>query len=157
MSGGSAVSGLTAKERLWIDDFDPIYMTNGYTDGGVAGIDTDVGGTEVFTNDIDLTKDLGASFDFDFTPSDDVDDVILTLYARNDDQWTGFELDWKNAPITVSNPGTRFIYHYRLTKEQGAGHVRWGMKRSGSSTTFDVKVSHVQTRTWDVRRPDQTE
>jgi len=132
-------------------------MTDGYEDDdGEAGTDEDVGGTEVFTRDINLTADLIACIDFRVTPSDSTDDLELNLYNSISGGWTGLERKWKPT-LTVENDDNEFIYHYNIVEAYGPGHYRWGLVRSGSTTTFEVKVVHATARDWTVRRPNQNE
>lgn len=122
-----------------------LYVTDGYTDSeGNAGTDTDVAGTELFTSDIELTVQQGAEVHFKFDADGSTDDLLLTLYKRNDVTWTGNEAAWRPV-LTAANDGTETEYHYTISPDAGAGHYRWGMVRSGSTNTFDI---HVTLRKW---------
>jgi hypothetical protein len=129
---------------LYDDDDTDLYVTDGY-----SGSDADVAGTEVFTDDIDLTVRQGAEVHFKFDGDNATDDLLLTVYKRNDATWTGNEAAWKAAK-TVDNDGTETEYHFSIPAQFTAGHYRFGMVRSGSTTTFDI---HVTMRRW---RPTQS-
>ena len=132
--------------KEWKHDADPviIYQTNLY-----SGTDDDIAGTEKFTGDIDMTEYTNVEIDFRFDANNSTDDLYLKLYKRNDDVWTGYELQWKST-LTVENSGTETIYHYTIPLEYGAGYYRFGMVRSGSTTTFDMDVRYTKQRTWNV-------
>lgn len=111
------------------------------------GTGLDVAGTEYFSDDIDLTDKTFAVCDFKFLGTDSTDDLKLRLYKRGDSTWTGNEIRWKTE-LTVENPGTEQEYHYTIPKEYGPGHYRWGMIRSGSTTSFDIKVTCHRAYLW---------
>ena len=102
--------------------------------------DTDIDDTERFTDDIDLTELTGASVDFEYTPSDATNDLEIVVYNRRDSSWDGNERAWKST-ITVPNDGNVHLYHYTIPEDYQAGHYRFGMKSSGSTTSFDMQVS----------------
>ena len=120
------------------DSDSELYKTNLYSGG-----DADIAGTEVFTSDIDLTTYMGATVDFQFDASGNTDDLILKLYRRRDSSWDDDEI--AQHQVTVSSDGSEDIYTYTI--DQGAGHFRFGMVRSGSTDTFDIDV---EMRRWRV-------
>lgn len=117
------------------------YKTDGY-----SGNDADVDNTERFTADVDLTVNTGAKLHFKFDGTNATDDLILTIYNRNDAEWTGNEQAWK-AALTVANDGTETEYHYVIPPAYGAGHYRFGMKSEGATSTFEMEVN---LRTWRI-------
>lgn len=112
-----------------------LYKTNLY-----SGTDADLDGTERFTEDIDLSVWSGASIDFKFTASDSTDNLLLNIYNTRDGNWEDFELAWKSQ-LTVENSGAQSKYHYTIPETYQPGHFRFGMVRSGSTTTFDIEVN----------------
>ena len=135
--------------KEWKYEIDPltIYQTNGYT-----GTDADIAGTELFTDDIDLTEYTNAEIDFKFDANDATDDLYLHIYKRGDITWTGTELRWKSR-LVVENSGAETIYHYTIPIDYGSGHYRFGMVRSGATTTFDIEVKVWLSRTRKLMRP----
>jgi len=117
-----------------------VYQTDEY-----GGSHTDIDATERFTDDIDLTVDTEANVHFTFDGSDATDDLVLTLYKRNDSSWSDNEAGWK-AAITVTNAGTETEYHYTIPAAYGAGHYRFGIKSSGATTSFELEVAVRQSR-----------
>ena len=109
-----------------------LFKTDGYN-----GNDPDIDDTQKFTNDIDLTVNTGAIVDIVFDGSNDMDDLVLNIYRRRDDNWQGVEIPLE-TPITISNDGTECIFNISIGKAYGPGHYRIGMKSTGSNTTFDV-------------------
>jgi len=124
-----------------------IYKTNYY-----SGADADIS-TEKFTDDIDLTEYPNVDIHFKFLGNNATDDLYLKLYKRNDSVWTGNELQWKST-LTIENDGTETEYHYTIPMNYGAGHYRFGMVRSGSTTTFDIQVDYRISRSWNLMRTD---
>ncbi len=121
-----------ARESYLYDKTDSeLYKTDGY-----SGDDTDVDATERFTDNIDLTVNLGANIDIKFTGSGSTDDLVLTLYERRDANWGGSEIAIWNA--TVSSDGSESIYNFTIDSSYGAGHYRFGMKSSGATDTFEI-------------------
>ena len=127
-------------------DPEVLYATNYY-----SGTDIDVAGTEKFSLDIDLTEYTFAIVDVKFLGTDATDDLKLRLYKRGDSSWTGNEIMWKSELI-VENPGTEKEYQYTIPREYGPGHYRFGMIRSGSTTSFDVKITSRKARIWVLKR-----
>lgn len=109
-----------------------LYKTNGY-----SGTNPDVNNTEKFTQNIDLTVNTGVVVDIIFDGSNDLDDLILNIYRRRDDNWQNVENPIE-TPTTISNDGTERIFNMAIGKTYGPGHYRIGMKSSGASTTFDI-------------------
>ena len=123
-----------AHESYLYDNSDTeLYQTNLY-----GGTDPDIDGTERFTDDIDLTVQLGAIIDFLFDGSDALNDLVINLYKRRDNSWSGDEI--AVTSITVENDGNEHLYHFTIEESYGAGHYRFGMVRSGGATTFDIDV-----------------
>lgn len=112
-----------------------LYKTDLY-----SGPDPDLDGTEKYTADIDLSVWSGASIDFLFTASDSTDVLLLNIYNCRDGSWSGEEIVWKSQLI-VENSGSQSKYHYTIPETYQPGHYRFGMLRSGSTTTFDIQVS----------------
>lgn len=108
-----------------------------YKTAGYGGSDADIDDVEHFGANIDLTVNSGAVVDIVFDGSNDMDDLILGIYRRRDDDWQGVERAI-GTPIVVSNDGTESIYNLAIGKSYGPGNYRIGMKSSGTNTTFDV-------------------
>jgi len=132
----------SSKEWLF-DDPETIYATDLY-----SGVDDDAAGIEVFTDDVDLTEYTNAEVDVKFAGSNATDDLYLSIYKRNDSNWSGNEQRWKSR-ITIENDGTETEYHYTIPMVYGSGHYRFGFVRSGSTTTFELLVSVIKSRTWN--------
>lgn len=110
-----------------------LYRTSGYNGG-----DADVDNTERFTSDIDLTVSSGAVIDITFDGSNDMDDLLLCIYRRRDENWQGVER-MIEASITVSNDGTEGVFSLAIGRlHYGPGHYRVGMKSSDNNTIFDI-------------------
>lgn len=137
----------SSEEYRWSDEV-IVYQTD-----GEGGEDPDIDGTEKFTENIDLTRFTSGDLDFHFTGSDGTDDLVFNLYQRNDSGWEDIELTWK-AQFTITNPGTKKIFHYTIPRIYGPGHYRFGLLRSGSTTTFDLKVTLRTSRLWNVVREE---
>lgn len=115
------------------DTDEELYKTNGY-----GGSDVDLDATERYTGDIDLTSLRQAIVDFKHDSSGTTDDILLYLYKRRDSTWDGDEMAvWST---TVVSDGSEDIYHFTITESYGAGHFRFGMKRSGTTDTFEIDV-----------------
>ncbi len=114
-----------------------------YQTDGNGGTNPDVDDTERYTNDIDLTEERGATITIKFDGSDATDDLIISLYARQDDAWEDVEIALSS--VTVASDGSEDIYTITITPAYGAGHYRIGMVRSGASTTFEIDA---QMRRW---------
>lgn len=112
-----------------------IYQTNLY-----GGADADIAGTQLYTDNIDMSMVTDALVDFLFDASDATDDLLLYIYKRGDSTWVGTEIAWKSV-LTVDNDGTSHTYHYTIPKDYRGGHYRFGMVRSGVTTTFDIQVT----------------
>jgi hypothetical protein len=108
-----------------------------YKTAGYGGSDADVSDVEQFSGNIDLTVDSGTVVDIVFDGSNDMDDLILSIYRRRDDDWQGIERAI-GTPIVVSNDGTESIYNLAIGKSYGPGNYRIEMKSSGTNTVFDV-------------------
>lgn len=108
-----------------------------YKSDGYNGEDADVDNTERFTQDIDLTVNTGAVVDIIFDGSNDMDDLILNIYRRRDNNWQDVEIPIE-TPIAVSNDGTEQICNMAIGKSYGPGFYRIGMKSSDANTTFDI-------------------
>ncbi len=121
------------KLRVFEDTDEELYQTN-----LTGGSDADIAGTELFTSNIDLTKETGAAIDFAFDASGATDDLVLALYKRRLSTWVGTEIAVWSA--TVDSDGTADIYHFDIDESYGAGYFRWGMVRSGVTDTFDINV-----------------
>ena len=121
------------------------YQTNFY-----GGSDDDVADTMKYTDDIDLTEKKMVKLSFRIKPTCATDDLILSLFTRHNENWTGFETRWKTA-LTVENAGDEQIYSYIIPEAYGPGHYRWGMQ-SGATTIFDIELRGTKGRTWTVRR-----
>lgn len=122
----------------WLQEADAnattLYATDGY-----SGSDTDVT-TEQYTAAIDLTEKTGVSFDVTFDGDNSTDDLIISIYKRiTNSTFDNDEI--ARAAITVSSDGSEDIFSFELLAEDmGPGYYRLGLKRSGSSTTFDVQI-----------------
>lgn len=125
------------KHTSWLfEDTDTLlYKTDLY-----GGADADIDGTEKYTADIDLSVWSGASIDFKFTGSDSTDNLLLNIYNSRDGSWAGTEIVWKSQ-LTVENSGLQSKYHYTIPEAYQPGYYRFGMMRSGSTTTFDIEVN----------------
>lgn len=117
-----------------------VYKTNLY-----SGTDADLDGTEKYTDSIDLSVWSGASIDFKFTGTDSTDNLLLNIYNSRSGSWEGSEIIWKSQ-LTVENNGSESIYHYTIPETYQPGFFRFGMLRSGSTTTFDITVNHRRWR-----------
>ena len=115
-----------------------------YKTAGYGGSDADIDDVEHFGANIDLTVNSGAVVDIVFDGSNDMDDLILGIYRRRDDDWQGVERAI-GTPIMVSNDGTESIYNLAIGKSYGPGNYRIGMRSSGTNTTFDILM---QTRSY---------
>ena len=137
-----------SSEEWLYEDPVTIYQTDLY-----SGADDDVS-TEKFTDAVDLTEYTAANFDFKFLAvgADATDDFNITLYKRATGSFTGNEAYWKPL-LTIANDGTVTEFSYTIPREYGAGLYRWGIKRSGSTTVFDVQVKSCRFRLWNVVRP----
>ncbi len=129
-----------ARESYLYDKIDiELYRTDGY-----GGSDTDLDDTERFTDNIDLTVNLGANVDFKFTGSGSTDDLVLSLYERRDASWGNSEIAIWNA--AVNSDGTESIYSFTIGGSYGAGHYRFGMKSTGATDTFEIDAEMRQWR-----------
>ena len=129
-----------AQDSYFYDKNDKkLYKTDGY-----GGSDTDVDSTERFTENIDLTVNLGANVDIKFTGSGSTDDLALFLYGRRDSSWDGSEIAIWNT--NINNDGSESIYNFTIDGSYGAGHYRFGMKSSGSTDTFEIDAEMRQWR-----------
>lgn len=119
-----------------------VYATDEY-----SGSHTDIDSTERYTDDIDLTMHTGAIIDFLFAAisGDTTDDLVLTLYKKGGSSWSGREIAWKSSK-TVSNNGSERLYSYTIPEGYEAGHYRFGIKSSGSTTKFDIQVTAYRWR-----------
>ncbi len=133
------VIGMARESYLYDKTDTELYKTDGY-----GGSDTDVDATERFTDNIDLTVNLGANIDIKFTGSGSTDDLVLSLYRRCDASWGGSEIAIWNA--TVNSDGTESIYNFTMDGSYGAGHYRFGMKSTGATDTFEIDVEMRQWR-----------
>lgn len=129
------------KHVSWLfGDDEILYQTDGY-----SGSDADIDSTERYTSDIDLTVETGSSIDFKFDGTDATDDWYLQIYNRRNNAWEAIEEGWKSL-LTVSNDGTETIYHYTIPETYQPGHYRFGMVRTGSTTTFEMLVTCIRWR-----------
>lgn len=125
--------------RKWDESSTNVYQTDGF-----AGTDADVDNTQRFTDNIDLTVQVGAELDIKFDGDNATDDLLLDIYKRIDNSWGGAEIAWKNQ-ITIPNDGSEDIYHYTIPENYEPGHYRFGLTSAGATTTFEVQVDY---RSW---------
>ncbi len=133
------VIGMARESYLYDKTDTELYKTDGY-----GGSDTDVDAAERFTDNIDLTMNLGANVGFTFTGSGSTDDLVLSLYERRDASWGNSEIAIWNA--TVSNDGSESIYNFTIDSSYGAGHYRFGMKSAGSTDKCEIDAEMRQWR-----------
>ncbi len=118
-------------------DYDPsstnLYRTNLY-----SGADPDVGSTQQFCADIDLTRLLFAVCELKFDASGATDDLKVSLYRRIDDSWDGDELEI--FATTLDSDGSEDLWSFVLGPDFGPGHYRFGLKSTGATDTFDVDL-----------------
>ena len=121
-----------------------LYATNGY-----SGSDTDVAGTQLYTDAIDLTQSLGASFDITFDGDNATDDLLFRVYKRiADSTFESTEIAFWST--TIDSDGTEDIYVFDIPESWGPGYYRFGMIRSGSATTFDVEIKYRKFKRTDM-------
>lgn len=107
-----------------------------YKTDGNGGTDADINDTEKYTSDIDLTVSRGATIIIEFDGSCATDDLIVSLYARQNDSWDGDEV--AQSSVTMTNDGSEDIYTLNITPAYGAGHYRIGLLSAGATTTFEI-------------------
>jgi hypothetical protein len=108
-----------------------IYRTNAY-----SGTDPDVGTTQQFTADIDLTQRVFAVCEITFLASGATDDLKVSLYRSLDNVWDGDELEILST--TIDSDGTEDLWSTTIGPDFGPGHYRFGLKASGVTNTFDI-------------------
>jgi len=115
-----------------------LYKTDLY-----GGTDADVGGTEQFSSDVDLETNghEGAHVHLKYDCSGTTDDLEVAVYASLD----GTNYDdialYKFAADNNSGAETEISF---IVKD--VAHFRVGLKRSGSTDTFDV---HLTCQRWN--------
>jgi hypothetical protein len=99
-----------------------------------------VAGTEIFSDVKNLKTAgwTGFSVDITFDGDNATDDLDLKLYKRiTDSTFVGTEI--AKATITITSDGSVDIYNFEfMPRDSGPGYYRYGLVRSGSSTTFTV-------------------
>lgn len=110
------------------------YRTNAY-----GGSDPDVGTTERFTADIDLTQKLFAVCHLTFDASGATDDLKLRLFRSLDGSWDGDELEILST--TIDSDGSEDLWSFTIGPDFGPGHYHLGLKSSGSTDTFDIDLA----------------
>jgi hypothetical protein len=111
-----------------------LYRTNLY-----SGTDPDVGGTQQFCADLDLTQKLFAVCELKFDASGSTDDLRVSLYRRLDSSWDGDELEILAA--TIDSDGSEDLWSFTIGPDFGPGHYRLGLKSTGATDTFDVDLN----------------
>lgn len=111
-----------------------LYRTNLY-----SGTDPDVGATQQFSADIDLTQKLFAVCELKFDATGATDDLRVSLYRRLDSSWDGDELEL--FATTIDSDGSEDLWSFTLGPDFGPGHYRFGLKSSGSIDTFDIDLN----------------
>jgi hypothetical protein len=108
-----------------------VYRTNAY-----SGTDPDVGSTQQFTADIDLTQKVFAVCELKFDASGATDDLKVSLYRRLDSSWDGDELEI--LATTIDSDGSEDLWSFTIGPDFGPGHYRFGLRSSGSTDSFDI-------------------
>jgi len=111
-----------------------LYRTNLY-----SGANPDVGSTQQFSADIDLTQKLFAACELKFDASGATDDLRVSLYRRLDSVWDGDELEL--FATTIDSDGSEDLWSFTLGPDLGPGHYRFGLKSSGSTDSFDIDLN----------------
>jgi len=111
-----------------------LYRTNLY-----SGADPDVGSTQQFSADIDLTQKLFAVCELKFDASGTTDDLRVSLYRSLDNSWDGDELEV--FATTVDSDGSEDLWSFTLGPDFGPGHYRFGLKSTGATDSFDVDLN----------------
>jgi hypothetical protein len=111
-----------------------IYRTNAY-----SGTDPDVGSTQQFTADIDLTQKVFAVCELKFDASGATDDLKVSLYRRLDNSWDGDELEI--LATTIDSDGSEDLWSFTIGPDFGPGHYRFGLRSSGSTDSFDINFN----------------
>lgn len=116
-----------------------IYKTNLY-----GGADADIDGTEKFSSNVDLETDgyEGVHCDLKYDSSGTTDNMIVNIYGSLDG--TNFDSLALSTFIADKNGGVETRISF-IVKD--LAQLRIGMKRDGSTDTFDVLLS-VQRWRW---------
>ncbi len=111
-----------------------LYRTNLY-----SGVNPDVGSTQQFSADIDLTQRLFAVCELKFDAGGVTDDLRVSLYRCLDGSWDGDELEL--FATTIDSDGSEDLWSFTLGPDFGPGHYRFGLRSTGSTDTFDIDLN----------------
>jgi hypothetical protein len=115
------------------EDDSQIYATSAY-----SGSDPDIDDTEQFSENIDHTVKTGSMVDIEYTPSDATNNLLITVHKSRDGVFDGTENPWKS--FTIENDGGPHVEPYTIPDTWAAGVYRLGMKSSGPTTTFGLRI-----------------